>query len=104
MSRRECSAFVCTSPVPSCSFVDPSFGTSVSQEDLFIPTLTPREHLRFHADLRMSMSITREEKMAAVERAVETLGLGKRSSFGNLSLFDPTLVNLPHTLGSKRWC
>lgn len=47
------------------------------QEDLFIPTLTPREHLRFHANLRMDASIAREDKMKAVEQALEGLGLGE---------------------------
>ncbi|CAM9798121.1 unnamed protein product [Pylaiella littoralis] len=49
----------------------------VQQEDLFIPTLTPREHLRFHANMRMDASMPKEEKMKAVENALEGLGLGK---------------------------
>lgn len=48
-----------------------------AQEDLFIPTLTPREHLRFHANLRMDSSIPPAEKMEAVENALEGLGLGE---------------------------
>ncbi|CAM9150806.1 unnamed protein product [Ectocarpus sp. 6 AP-2014] len=49
----------------------------VQQEDLFIPTLTPREHLRFHANMRMSRTLSPEQKMQAVETALEGLGLGK---------------------------
>ncbi|CAM9650413.1 unnamed protein product [Scytosiphon promiscuus] len=49
----------------------------VQQEDLFIPTLTPREHLRFHANMRMDAAIPKEDKMKAVENALEGLGLGK---------------------------
>lgn len=49
-----------------------------SQEDLFIPTLTPREHLRFHANMRMSASLSKEEKMQAVESSLADLGLGER--------------------------
>ncbi|CAN0433874.1 unnamed protein product [Ascophyllum nodosum] len=49
----------------------------VQQEDLFVPTLTPREHLRFHAYLRMDAAYSKEGKDNAVEKALEGLGLGK---------------------------
>ncbi|CAM9147551.1 unnamed protein product [Ectocarpus fasciculatus] len=49
----------------------------VQQEDLFIPTLTPREHLRFHANMRMNRALSPEQKAKAVETALEGLGLGK---------------------------
>ncbi|CAM9970868.1 unnamed protein product, partial [Laminaria digitata] len=49
----------------------------IPQEDLFIPTLTPREHLRFHANMRMDAALSKEDKMKAVENAIEGLGLGK---------------------------
>ncbi|CAM9685144.1 unnamed protein product, partial [Hapterophycus canaliculatus] len=54
-----------------------SFTHIEPQEDLFIPTLTPREHLRFHANMRMDAAIPKEGKMQAVESALEGLGLGK---------------------------
>ena len=44
---------------------------------MFIPTLTPREHLRFHANMRMDASLSEEDKMQAVENALEGLGLGE---------------------------
>lgn len=65
-----CHFFVRTQPInhDSCSH---------TQEDLFIPTLTPREHLRFHAKMRMDASVPTEEKMEAVENALAGLGLGE---------------------------
>lgn len=44
---------------------------------MFIPTLTPREHLRFHANMRMDAILSMEDKMAVVENAIEGLGLGE---------------------------
>lgn len=53
----------------------------IEQEDLFIPTLTPREHLKFHANMRMNASLTKEDKMKAVKKAIQGLGLSERSYF-----------------------
>jgi hypothetical protein len=38
----------------------------VYQDDLFYPTLTVREHLRFHAVVRMPASVARHEKNSKV--------------------------------------
>ncbi|CAN0098628.1 unnamed protein product, partial [Discosporangium mesarthrocarpum] len=47
------------------------------QEDLFIPSLTPREHLEFHAVLRIRGSLNKEDRQKAVEKSLVGLGLGK---------------------------
>jgi ABC-type multidrug transport system ATPase subunit len=47
------------------------------QEDLFIPTLTPREHLQFASIMRMDRSISSEAKQARVEGLIKDLGLTK---------------------------
>ncbi|CAM9741619.1 unnamed protein product [Phaeothamnion confervicola] len=49
----------------------------VQQEDLFIPTLTPREHLIFHATMRMGAGASAAERTATVDRIIADLGLGK---------------------------
>ncbi|CAM9703988.1 unnamed protein product, partial [Choristocarpus tenellus] len=49
----------------------------VQQEDLFIPTLTPREHLAFHATMRMEGSMSKEDRCKTVDKALEELGLVK---------------------------
>ncbi|CAM9300215.1 unnamed protein product [Chrysoparadoxa australica] len=49
----------------------------VQQEDLFIPTLTPLEHLRFHATMRMANNSTKEERDALVTASLSDLGLTK---------------------------
>jgi ABC-type multidrug transport system ATPase subunit len=49
----------------------------VQQEDLFIPSVTPREHLLFHARLRIENSIPVEEKIRRVNGLLAELGLKK---------------------------
>lgn len=50
------------------------------QEDLFIGTLTVREHLQFTARLRMNPSIPYATKMARVEQVINQLGLTKSAN------------------------
>lgn len=49
----------------------------VMQDDLLLPTSTPREALLFSALLRLPRSSTREEKVKLVEKMLEDLGLTK---------------------------
>jgi len=49
----------------------------VQQDDLFIPTLNVKEHLRFQALLRMDRYLTYEERMHRVEEVINELGLFK---------------------------
>lgn len=49
----------------------------VQQDDLFIGTLTVREHLAFHAQLRMDKHLSYEERMRRVEEVMFELGLKK---------------------------
>lgn len=48
----------------------------VMQEDLMLPTFTPRETFRFITDMRLP-SKTDQEKDAIVESMIESLGLTK---------------------------
>ncbi|XP_057365334.1 protein white-like [Daphnia carinata] len=49
----------------------------VQQNDLFIPTLTVKEHLKFQALLRMDGSFSYDERMKRVNEAIQELGLAK---------------------------
>jgi len=49
----------------------------VQQDDLFIGSLTVREHLVFQAMVRIDGSVTMKEKMIRVETVMEELGLTK---------------------------
>jgi len=49
----------------------------VQQDDLFLPHLTPFEHLCITAKLRMDARLTDEQRMATVEQAIDLLGLTK---------------------------
>eukprot|EP00092_Neocalanus_flemingeri_P095212 GFUD01121127.1.p1 GENE.GFUD01121127.1~~GFUD01121127.1.p1 ORF type:complete len:639 (-),score=177.01 GFUD01121127.1:95-2011(-) len=63
------------------SLVTPTSLTAVSgyvqQDDLFIPSLTVREHLTFQARVRMDSDIPREQRMTRVQEVINELGLGK---------------------------
>lgn len=48
----------------------------VMQEDLMLPTFTPRETFRFITDMRLPQK-TSEEKDAIVESMINSLGLSK---------------------------
>ncbi|EFX71587.1 ABC protein, subfamily ABCG [Daphnia pulex] len=47
----------------------------VQQDDLFIPTLTVKEHLQFQALLRMDKHLSYEERMNRVDNVILELGL-----------------------------
>lgn len=47
------------------------------QMDLALPTLTVREHLNFHANLRMHRGISPKERKERVEEVILDLGLTK---------------------------
>lgn len=49
----------------------------VQQDDLFIGTLTAREHLIFQAMLRMERKTPKHEKMARVDAVLNELSLRK---------------------------
>ncbi|XP_059079534.1 protein white-like [Tigriopus californicus] len=61
--------------------ISPNSLTSVSayiqQDDLFIGTLTPREHLEFQALVRMDREIPYKARMARVDNVLHELGLTK---------------------------
>ncbi|KAK2701231.1 protein white-like isoform X2 [Artemia franciscana] len=61
----------------------------VQQVDLFIGTLTVREHLRFQAKLRMDKGIPFKERMNRVEEVIQELGLSKCAD---------TLIGIPGRL------
>ncbi|XP_031575212.1 protein white-like isoform X2 [Actinia tenebrosa] len=54
-----------------------SISAYVQQEDLFIGTLTVREHLTFHALLRMDKHVSRADRLRRVEEVLLELGLVK---------------------------
>ena len=54
-----------------------SLSAYVQQDDLFIGTLTVREHLRFQARVRMDSHIPLQMKFDRVEKVIEELGLRK---------------------------
>ncbi|KAG1660606.1 Protein white [Nymphon striatum] len=49
----------------------------VQQDDLFYPTLTVKEHLKFQAALRMDRHIRHEERMSKVDKVIIDFGLKK---------------------------
>uniref|UniRef100_A0A0P6F0Z6 Protein white n=1 Tax=Daphnia magna TaxID=35525 RepID=A0A0P6F0Z6_9CRUS len=49
----------------------------VQQDDLFVPTLTVKEHLQFQALLRMDKYLTYSERMTRVGQVIHELGLTK---------------------------
>ncbi|KAL3831605.1 hypothetical protein ACJMK2_023342 [Sinanodonta woodiana] len=49
----------------------------VQQDDIFIATMTVREHLIFRAMLRMEKTITTQARLARVEEVIRELGLTK---------------------------
>ncbi|CAF0721906.1 unnamed protein product [Adineta steineri] len=49
----------------------------VQQEELFIGSLTVREHLRFHAMLRLGKEFTKDERENRVDEVIQFLNLGK---------------------------
>jgi ABC-type multidrug transport system ATPase subunit len=58
--------------------VDETFFTQtayVYQDDLFFPTLTVREHLRFHAMVRMPEFVDEDDKFTKVEEIIRNVGL-----------------------------
>eukprot|EP00090_Calanus_glacialis_P000149 TRINITY_DN10091_c0_g1_i1.p1 TRINITY_DN10091_c0_g1~~TRINITY_DN10091_c0_g1_i1.p1 ORF type:complete len:664 (-),score=109.27 TRINITY_DN10091_c0_g1_i1:412-2403(-) len=63
------------------TLVTPSSLTALSayvqQSDLFIGTLTVREHLNFQAMVRMDSSFSQEQRKQKVDETIATLGLGK---------------------------
>ncbi|XP_070547905.1 protein white-like [Ptychodera flava] len=52
----------------------------VQQEDMFLSTLTVREHLQFQAKLRMDREITRKRRFERVEEVIGELGLTECAS------------------------
>ncbi len=61
--------------------VSPNGLTAVSayimQDDLFIGTLTPREHLEFMARVRMDRSVPKHRRKERVDAVIQELGLMK---------------------------
>jgi ATP-binding cassette subfamily G (WHITE) protein 2 len=49
----------------------------VVQDDIYSGTLTVRENIVFSANLRLSQSVTREERLERVDRIIEQLGLSQ---------------------------
>jgi len=69
------------SRIANKSLVTPTSLTAVSgyvqQDDLFISSLTVREHLLFQARVRMDKDIPREQRIIRVQEVINELGLGK---------------------------
>jgi len=67
--------------VANKAVVTPTSLTAVSgyvqQDDLFIPSLTVREHLSFQARVRMDRGVPREQRMKRIEEVMHVLGLDK---------------------------
>lgn len=63
------------------SIVTPTSLTSVSayvqQDDLFIPSLTVREHLLFQSRVRMDGDVSSEERLERIEKVMKLVGLKK---------------------------
>eukprot|EP01138_Halocafeteria_seosinensis_P009897 gb/GECG01010109.1/.p1 GENE.gb/GECG01010109.1/~~gb/GECG01010109.1/.p1 ORF type:complete len:691 (+),score=85.30 gb/GECG01010109.1/:1-2073(+) len=55
----------------------PRIAAYVQQEDLFLPSLTVKEHLRFQVALRLGDSVDDEEKENRVQSLISALGLRK---------------------------
>ncbi|CAH3037565.1 unnamed protein product [Porites evermanni] len=54
-----------------------SMSAYIQQEDLFVGTLTVREHLTFQASLRMDGTVSREQRIARVQEVMLQFGLTK---------------------------
>ncbi|OXA64289.1 Protein white [Folsomia candida] len=52
-----------------------SISAYIQQSDIFIGTLTPREHLQFQATLRMDQAIPYKKRMERVEEVIRQMGL-----------------------------
>ncbi|CAJ0942087.1 unnamed protein product, partial [Mesorhabditis belari] len=59
----------------------------VQQHDMFVGTLTVREHLQFMARLRMGSNYTKAEREARVDEVMHRMGLSKCSD---------TMIGVPH--------
>ncbi|ODM89457.1 Protein white, partial [Orchesella cincta] len=53
----------------------PLFSAYIQQDDVFFGTLSPREHLKFQALLRMDKDISYKERMRRVEEVIKEMGL-----------------------------
>lgn len=53
------------------------FASYVSQEDVFVPTLTVWEALEFYTSLSLPGEFTREQRKTRMESALATMGLTK---------------------------
>ncbi|CAL8086724.1 unnamed protein product [Orchesella dallaii] len=53
----------------------PLFTAYIQQDDVFFGTLTPREHLKFQALLRMDRGISYKERMRKVDEVIAEMGL-----------------------------
>ena len=49
----------------------------VYQEDLFFATLTVREHLTFHAMVRVKKSVPTQDRLQRVEQVLDSVNLRK---------------------------
>ena len=54
-----------------------SMSAYVQQEDMFLPTLTVREHLVFQAMVRIPSSVSEDSKIARIDQVMQELGLDK---------------------------
>ncbi|CAJ0578806.1 unnamed protein product, partial [Mesorhabditis spiculigera] len=61
----------------------------VQQHDMFVGTLTVREHLQFMARLRMGPNYTKAEREARVEEVMHRMGLSKCAN---------TMIGIPHQI------
>jgi len=57
--------------------IAPALAAYVHQVDLFFPTLTVREHLSFHAMVRVGEDISREVKLRRVDEVLSAVSLMK---------------------------
>ncbi|CAF1073260.1 unnamed protein product [Adineta steineri] len=49
----------------------------VQQEELFIPSMTTREHLHFHAMLRLNHDISKDQRIARIDEMLDLFNLNK---------------------------
>ncbi|CAG2169905.1 unnamed protein product, partial [Oppiella nova] len=54
-----------------------SISSYIQQHDLFQPMFTVREHLLFHALLRMDSNLSRNERIDCIQRVIEKFNLAK---------------------------
>eukprot|EP01133_Synstelium_polycarpum_P007240 gene7240-8417_t len=52
----------------------------VTQEDIFLPTLTVIEALEFYADLKLSTDINKDEKKRLIQSVLQTIGLADKAN------------------------